>query len=362
MNELLIEAREPSATGAVRRAAAALGERVGLDAEALGRLALVCAEATENLVRHGGGGEVLIRARGDAVELLALDRGPGIADLGAAFADGASGAGTAGFGLGSLRRQADAFDVHSAAGRGTAVLARVRRRGRAPAPARRWPGVAGLEVGALRVSRRGEARCGDGWSELAGPRGRRALCVVDGVGHGDDAAVAAEAALAAFEAAGDASDAADRLGAMDAASRTTRGAVGAVALCSPRADGVDVEHAGTGNVVAFTLVPGADRRRLYAADGTLGRGDAGGAANAVRTNRYALAPGALLVVHTDGLVIDDGPDAGAGLLRRDPTLIAAVLYRDHGRRDDDCAVLVARALPATGAVGAVPGPMSGPTS
>ena len=356
-DDVLIEAREPSSTGAVRRAAARLGERAGLDAEALARLALVCSEASENLVRHGGGGEVLIAARGAAVELLALDRGPGIANLEGAFVDGASGAGTAGFGLGSLRRQADDFDVHSAPGRGTAVLARVRRRaGGRRGDASPASAVAALDVGAVRVARRGESRCGDGWRDRSGPGARRALCLVDGVGHGDGAADAADAALAAFDAAAPDANAAERLAAMDAASRATRGAVGAVALCAPRYAGagagpsgvgggsseVDVEHAGAGNAATFTLDPGGERRRLYAADGTLGRASPG--RGAARTNRCALAPGALLVMHSDGLELPDGPDTGGGLLRREPTLIAAVLYRDHGRRAaDDCAVLVARA-------------------
>ena len=52
--------------------------------------------------------------------------GPGIVDLNKALADGHSTSGTAGTGLGAIRRSADVFAVSSRGGRGTAVLARLK--------------------------------------------------------------------------------------------------------------------------------------------------------------------------------------------------------------------------------------------
>jgi len=49
-------------------------------------------------------------------------------------------------------------------------------------------------------------------------------------------------------------------------------------------------------------------------------------------------------MHSDGVSgrwnLDDYP----GLISRDPSIVAAVLYRDFSRRRDDSIVVVARAL------------------
>jgi anti-sigma regulatory factor (Ser/Thr protein kinase) len=103
-----IAVSDPSAAGEVRRGAVALAAAEGFDDEAQGRVALVATEAATNLVKHAKGGEVVVRtlsaAEGGGIEVLALDRGSGIADLAGALRDGFSTAGTAGAGLGAIRR------------------------------------------------------------------------------------------------------------------------------------------------------------------------------------------------------------------------------------------------------------------
>ena len=345
--------REPSAVGEVRRAALDAGRRIALDDEALGRLALVCTEACENLVRHGGGGEVLVGTRrlavGWAVELLALDRGSGIADLEAAFRDGHSGADSAGYGLGALRRLSDQFDIHSVIDGGTAVLARVSSR--QPTARPRRPAL--LEVGVLRVARRGERRCGDACGTLAEPV-QHALCLIDGLGHGDDAADAAEQVLAAFER-GTGTRAAERLRLMATAARGGRGAVASVVTgrATPVARQIALEHSGLGNILSAVHVPGCRPAPLLTTAGTLGRDTP-----RTRTGTTVLAERDLIIMHSDGLAAPDPFARRDGLARRDPTLVAAVLYRDGARREDDCAVLVARPAGTSGTSGPAgqPGP------
>lgn len=338
---LSLQASDPSAIGEVRRTVDRMGRLAGLDGESLGRLGLACTEATENLVRHGGGGEVLVGTRTIegrlTVELLALDRGPGITDIAAALVDGHSGAGTAGCGLGALGRLSDGFDLHSVAGAGTALLVRVRSRAAGPfRPIRQARAL--LDVGAVRVALPGERRCGDAWSALVEP-GAHALCLVDGLGHGDAAADAADAALCGFGDGAGARPAA-RLALMSAASRGTRGSVGSVVTCRLAAggEGLTFEHAGIGNV--STAVHGAGREPdgLPSMAGTLGRDDC-----VLHTNGGTLGRRDLIIMHSDGLATPDPFTRRDGLVRRDPTLIAAVLYRDGADRTDDCAVLVARA-------------------
>ena len=96
-----------------RRHATALAASLGFDETDVGRVAIVVTEAATNLVKHATGGEILGRAAGTAkcaaLEMLALDRGPGIESVAAALRDGFSSAGSAGTGLGAIQAAARAF-------------------------------------------------------------------------------------------------------------------------------------------------------------------------------------------------------------------------------------------------------------
>ena len=70
-----------------------------------------------NLVRHGKGGDIVIREVATpaslSLELLALDRGPGMHNIAECLRDGFSTAGTAGTGFGAIKRLSDRFEVFS---------------------------------------------------------------------------------------------------------------------------------------------------------------------------------------------------------------------------------------------------------
>src|SRR4026209_2255389 len=118
---------EVSAAGGVRRSAVALGEEAGMLAGPLGNLAIVATEIATNVARHADDGRVLLRLRRDGdrvgIEVVAIDRGPGMADGTAAARDGHSTAGTLGVGLGAITRLADEFDAYSLPGSGTVLVA-----------------------------------------------------------------------------------------------------------------------------------------------------------------------------------------------------------------------------------------------
>ena len=85
---------ESSQIAQARRAVTAMAGRQGLNEEDVGRPALVAMEICSNLVKHGGGGELIAQPlqRGDSrgVGLIALHKGPGIADLARCLRDGFS--------------------------------------------------------------------------------------------------------------------------------------------------------------------------------------------------------------------------------------------------------------------------------
>ncbi len=315
---------EESQVGGARRLARRLALELGLTEVLAERAAIVATEAARNVVQHGRGGELLFRPlAGPALEVLALDRGPGVQDVARAMEDGYSTAGTAGQGLGAISRIASEFDMYSVAGRGTALVARI--------------GDAGADrhVGAVCLPVASEERCGDAWVVERTP-GHALILVADGLGHGAHAADAAEAAVRAGQRhAGLAPAAALEL--VHAALRPTRGA--AVAIARSSAHG-GLQYAAIGNV-AGALVGQEGTRKMVSLPGT-----AGHQARRIQEFEYPWPDGALLFMHTDGLAGHWDLAAYPGLVLRHPALVAGVLYRDFVRGRDDVTVLVMRKVAA----------------
>ena len=124
-DRLWLPATEVAEAGGVRRAAVALGSEVGLSPSALGDLAIIVTEVSTNLARHADRGVVLLRVvrSGDSagVEVVAIDRGPGMRDFAASSVDGYSTSGTLGIGLGAVARMATEMDAYSLPGPGTVL-------------------------------------------------------------------------------------------------------------------------------------------------------------------------------------------------------------------------------------------------
>src|SRR5690242_19224265 len=195
MTSVTIRVDAVDQAGEARRRAADLGARLRLDETTAGRLAIVVTECANNLWKHAGGGEIVISgcsSRDTCINVLALDKGPGMADVGRCFQDGYSTAGSSGTGLGAVKRLSDVCDLYTAPGKGVALLARVRKRGTENSNF-------SLEIGGISVPKEGESECGDGFAISPGRHGGTVM-VVDGLGHGPIAADCAEAAVAAFTA------------------------------------------------------------------------------------------------------------------------------------------------------------------
>src|SRR5215469_14902283 len=115
---------EESQVGFAKRSVVEICRRMSSDETFCGKAAIVATELARNLVRHGKGGEIVIREHFLSLELLALDRGPGMHNIAECLRDGFTTAGTAGTGFGSIKRLSDRFEVFSQPGHGTAVWVR----------------------------------------------------------------------------------------------------------------------------------------------------------------------------------------------------------------------------------------------
>lgn len=323
---------DPSQVGEARRAASALAGRLGFDETWRGKAALVTTELATNLVKHAREGLMILQGveRGEAcgLEVFGLDRGPGIADVGRCLVDGYSTAGSPGNGLGALGRVASTFEIHSVDGLGTAVVARL------------WPDSAeakppaGMESGVVSVPMPGEEVCGDAWAVSEEP-GVSQWLVVDGLGHGIQAAEAAREAVRVFH------DQAHLgptgiLGAAHTALRSTRGAAMAIARVDRNRG--EVRYAGIGNIAGVVLDGGPGRgSHMVSQNGIVGH-----AVRKVQEFVYPWSGASLLVMHSDGLGTQWSLDRYPGLVARHPALVAGTLFRDVRRGRDDVTVLAAR--------------------
>jgi anti-sigma regulatory factor (Ser/Thr protein kinase) len=327
---MIVEVADPSQVSVARRAAADAAHARGFDEACTGRVALVATELATNLVKHAAGGAIVIDtyadSSGSGIELLALDKGGGIADLARAFEDGVSTAGSPGTGLGSIRRQADQLNVFTRPDLGTAIAARI-----ANCAASETDGPAVLGAVALPVA--GELVCGDGWAFAATAKGPTVV-VADGSGHGPAAGTAAQAALRAFHARVE-DECTEILAQMHRELAPTRGAAVAVARVDLAAR--VVRFVGVGNIAGAIVAPGGSVRRMVSHNGTVGH-----VAPRIREFSYPWTDGSLVLLHSDGLSGKWDLAAYPGLAASHPSLIAGVLFRDFRRRNDDATVVAMR--------------------
>jgi len=322
---------DPSKVGEARRSANAIAMAIGLSEADAGKFAILASEAATNITKHASHGHLVLRSLGAdgaaGAEVVAIDHGPGIADLDRALSDGYSTAGSSGTGLGAMSRLASVFDIYTTVGSGTVLVARLARA--APAGSARH-----FDVGVVRVTKQGEVACGDDWGIAVDERGRAMVAVADGLGHGQSAADASRRAVdVAVDRSSD--QPAMIVAQVHAALRSTRGA--ALAIAELEMTGMSVRYAGLGNISA-SLVSPSESKSLVSYGGI-----AGHEARKIQEFAYDWPAGALLVMHSDGLSGRWDLTRYPGLSFRDPSVVAGVLYRDYSRGRDDSLVVVVRA-------------------
>lgn len=319
-----------SCVGEARRAGLQLAASLGMDEVKIGELGILITEAARNAVVHGGGGQIVIspvplQSGATRIDVLALDKGPGIKNVGQAFQDGYSTSGTPGTGMGAIRRMAGVVDLFSNA-QGTALLAAVLPKGPSSPVKNR------VEVSGLAVPVQGERVSGDEIAWKQTPE-RTIIIAVDGLGHGIDAADAAGEAVRVFHAHATESPAAI-LSRIHDALKKTRGAAAAIAELRPLA-GL-LTYAGIGNI-SGVVVSNVMARSLVSHNGTLGH-----IMPRIQEFKVDWPRDGILVMHSDGLHTRWDLSRYPGLTGRNPSVIAGVLFRDFRRQRDDTSVIVAK--------------------
>ncbi len=315
---------------AVREAAS---ER-GFSAVAIGELAIVVSELATNQIRHARSGRIALRSIArDGVaglEILAVDRGPGIEDPTEALRGEPRITGSLGTGLSSVLRMTDEVDFDVRLREGTCVAARkfvepVRRR---------------REVAIFGRPFEDESRSGDDALVLRDDH-RLLVAVADGLGHGAAAREASSGAISVLRATGAERVARDPGAVFDESHRAlegTRGTVLSIAAIDEEAS--ELTHAAIGNVV--THVVGVDGSRAFGGPSfVLGMRGAQVLGRA-RPEHHPLRARDVVILFSDGLSSRARLERGDDVLHDHPLLIAHRLVRAFGRETDDVTVAVAR--------------------
>jgi len=309
----------------IRQAAAG----AGVANELAERAALVASELGRNHLRHARAGRIAVRSitRGEhrGLELVAVDRGPGVLDMAAAIDALPRAVGTLGVGIGSVRRLSSEVDFDVRVGEGTHVRARFFDR---EAPRRREVGIYGRPHEDEKVS-------GD-HARVHRADDALVLAVCDGLGHGPMARDASMAAMHVFDQHHDESPS-DILEACHRSLGDTRGVV--MSVCRVCEDAGTVEISSVGNIdVQVAAV--RQVRRFGGSSAVVG--ERGRTAMRVRTDRAPFGQSELVVLTTDGISSKLSIEHDLELFRSHPIVVAQRIMERFARQNDDALVLVAR--------------------
>ncbi len=321
----LVEVLGESQVSSARNKAISLSQKLGFSEEEVGKAALVTVELAKNIVKHSGKGGMLLfcplfNVKG--IEILALDKGPGMENAAKCLQDGFSTAGSMGIGLGSIIRLSDYYSIYSQVGKGTVFLSQLWAK--SPPSKQALP-----SVGVVCLAKPGEDVCGDAWA-LSVVNDSLLIMVSDGLGHGPEASRASLAAVQAFGKVSSRSPV-PCLEAIHSSLRGTRGAAVAIANIMPKAG--KVSFSGVGNI-SGVMAFHHEKHHMVSTNGTLGY-----SVRKFQEFSYLWTNGGVLILHSDGLLTRWNLNEYRGIMTKHPSVIAGLLYRDYFRGKDDVTVL-----------------------
>jgi anti-sigma regulatory factor (Ser/Thr protein kinase) len=330
LHSYVIDLFESSQVGEARRFIQLLCTSLNFDETRKGRASIIVNELGNNLVRYARGGRMIFRRIEDiGVEIISMDNGPGL-DVSMVMTDGFTTGATPGTGLGAVKRQADEFDIYSSTGSGTIIVSILFCSEESHAKMRR----ALYQIGAINVPVRGEVVSGDAWASSV-DEDEVNLIVSDGLGHGPLANQASLDAISVFT--NSPSKTPDQLlQSIHGRLKSTRGAAVFLLRIKP----TTIDYTAVGNVRVFVDSQGKSKS-LISHNGTAGL--------QIRSSRQLSQDwdhvGGCIIAHTDGITSSADLAKYPGIRSRHPSIIAAALFRDFYRGNDDATVVVLRKTP-----------------
>ena len=187
-----IEVMHSAEVAMARRVARQLAEAVGIDPRSCDEVALVASELASNLVKHAGGGSLLLVPLSippcTGLQIETIDNGAGIPNIHLAMTDGYSTSGSLGYGLGTVNRLMDEFEIIPRNEHGIHIVCRKWVSGHSPSIT-----PCPFEVGIATRPKLGFDQNGDDFV-VKHWLGHTLVGVIDGLGHGEPAHLASVAA------------------------------------------------------------------------------------------------------------------------------------------------------------------------
>jgi anti-sigma regulatory factor (Ser/Thr protein kinase) len=296
-----------------------------------GEIDLIISELTSNLIKHVGSGELLYKLSGEddevVFEVICVDNGPGIKDIIHSMGDGVSSKNTLGHGIGSISRLSNISQFYSIEGWGTIVYAKVYN------SATYRPDKKNVMVRSLKVPLPGEEVSGDGVFVKIIEK-KTLVFAGDGLGHGVHAHEAATKAIDAFTNS-DSADPSMIIREIHEAVKKTRGLVCAVAVLDHEKKTIEV--CGVGNIYV-RLHRGLEYKNYLGNNGVVGLNIPRRLENA----NFEMSKPQFAIFCSDGIKAKWDLTRYPSILKYDPIIIAAALYKDYGRQTDDMSILIVK--------------------
>lgn len=297
-----------------------------------GEIDIVVSEMISNLIKHAKRGELLYRLCVEddepVFDVLCIDNGTGIKDLSHSMKDGISSKSTLGHGIGSIMRMSNFSQIYTQPDWGTIVYSR-------------FYGL--LEANkinkgntlmrCINVAKPGEKVSGDGGT-LRRVGEKTLVLLGDGLGHGEFAKEAIDAAIETFDKS-NSSEPSEIIREIHAAVKKTRGLVGTVAILDHQTK--EWQISGIGNIAA-RLQNGLEYKNYSSYNGIIGLNIPG----RIENNRYEMEKFQQLILCSDGIKTRWDLIHYPTILKYDPMLLAAAIYKDHARRTDDMTILIVK--------------------
>ncbi len=327
---------DQSYIGAARRAVRDFALSFEFSETTIDRINILASEIASNLAKHAeNGGEILVcdgsNDNGRALRLFSVDRGPGICDLDNALRDGVSSKNTLGAGLGAIKRLSDSFEISSTPGQGTVIVCTINQKNSQDARnLDQCRAKDRIKLGYISVAHPSESEyCGDAVS-LAISDELSSILVVDGLGHGPGAAEVSRKAVDCFRNF-PFSDPKKLVSQIHQALANSRGAALALVQIDHLND--KLSFVGVGNISGKIL-------SRYTSKGCASvQGVVGSQIASLMENRFDWCPNSVLLMYSDGIKSAAHLDCGA---RKSANLLAAEIYRDYSRMNDDATVVVVK--------------------
>ena len=291
---------------------------------------IIVSELCSNLIKHVGKGELLYRIMDHEddkiLEMISIDKGPGIADTARMMKDGVSTTKTLGQGLGAIHRLSDLTQLYTVPGWGTILFTQVNSSSQ-----KNPKKVNRVEARALFVSKPRETDCGDGY-RIKHTDTEVMIFFGDGLGHGEHAKEAVDQAGNFFFESKE-TDPVDLIRQMHEKVRRTRGLVGTVAARNKISN--EWRICGVGNILT-RMYTGISYKNYLPYNGTIGL-------NLPASMNASIIPcerNQHLIMCSDGLQTRWDLSKYPSILKYDTIVLAAAIYKDFNRGNDDSSILI----------------------